>query len=264
MLLATILLISCALSSHGENVIFTHDGASHFASWDNAGADFQPTIDAACSQFAAFDSCATALLDALIAADLRLWNARDGKNLTWQQRPPRLMPQHLQDKFTLGGAVDQLQSYTDQSQPGCEIHQEYSSDDIAAFIDKVRSRAYGPSYPEVDYHIYRRKPNARAFVNHSIMYVTCHAVAESGSLGVFLDARVIVFGSIRPWYESVAIALGAKYVATVEYAPLNYDYNRNGVRIETFKPNDASLARLKSSFDVAISISSFEHDGLGR
>ena len=94
-----------------------------------------------------------------------------------------------------------------------------------------------------------------------------------------------MFGSIRPWYglltpntqtvnlqsfdavsryESVAIALGASYVATVEYAPLQYDFNRNGVRIETFKPDDALLAGLKGSFDVAISISSFEHDGLGR
>ncbi len=73
-----------------------------------------------------------------------------------------------------------------------------------------------------------------------------------------------MFGSIRPWYESVAIALGATYVATVEYAPLQYDYNQNGVRIDTFKPQDRSLQNLKGSFDVAISISSFEHDGLGR
>ncbi len=73
-----------------------------------------------------------------------------------------------------------------------------------------------------------------------------------------------MFGSIRPWYESVAIALGASYVATVEYAALQYEYDRDGVRIETFTPNDAALLDLKGSFDVAMSISSFEHDGLGR
>ena len=93
---------------------------------------------------------------------------------------------------------------------------------------------------------------------------TCAAVADAGVLDAFLGARVIVFGSIKPWYESVAIALGAEYVATVEYAPLRYDYHRDGVRIETFMPNDASLLQARGTFDVAMSISSFEHDGLGR
>ena len=99
---------------------------------------------------------------------------------------------------------------------------------------------------------------------HSPPLIPCAAVAAAGVLGAFMGARVIVFGSIKPWYESVAIALGAEYVATVEYAPLSYDYDRDGVRIETFMPNDASLEEARGTFDVAMSISSFEHDGLGR
>jgi hypothetical protein len=95
--------------------------------------------------------------------------------------------------------------------------------------------------------------------------LTCAlAVANAGHLDVVSGARVIVFGSTKPWYESVAIALGAAYVATVEYLPVSFDYNRNGTRIETFLADDPALRHMRGSFDVAMSISSFEHDGLGR
>jgi hypothetical protein len=50
----------------------------------------------------------------------------------------------------------------------------------------------------------------------------------------------------------------------VEYLPLRFDYNVQGVRIQTFLVQDPVLRSLRGSFDVAISISSFEHDGLGR
>jgi hypothetical protein len=89
-------------------------------------------------------------------------------------------------------------------------------------------------------------------------------VADSGQLDVLLGARVVVFGSSKPWYESIAIALGAIYVATVEYLPLHFDYDKEGVRIETFHVDDPSLRDMQGTFDVAVSISSFEHDGLGR
>jgi hypothetical protein len=90
------------------------------------------------------------------------------------------------------------------------------------------------------------------------------AVADSGNLDMMVGARVVVFGSSKPWYESIAIALGAEYVATVEYLPMHFDYNQNGSRIETFLVNDPALHSKRGTFDVAISISSFEHDGLGR
>lgn len=170
MLIALLLLLSHAHLSPGEVVRFTHDGVSVDTAWNEAGADFQQSLDDVCSHFEAFDSCASALLDHLLAADLRLWNARDGKNLTWAQRPPRLMPEHMRDRFTRSGTIQQLQSYTDQSQPNCEIHQAYSGDEIDGFINRVRARAYGPSYPEVDFYIYQRTIEscfgfARAFVS---------------------------------------------------------------------------------------------------
>jgi hypothetical protein len=156
--LFTLLLPACL--AHGEVVRFTHNGVSVSAPWNEAGGDFQPAIEKACSQFqahSAYENCAKILLNDLLAADLRLWNARDGKNLTWLQRPLRLMPTHLQDRFTHEGKIQHLRSYTDQSQPGCDIHQPYASDDIELFIETVRAQRYGPSYPEVDFHIYQRE-----------------------------------------------------------------------------------------------------------
>ena len=89
-------------------------------------------------------------------------------------------------------------------------------------------------------------------------------MADSSQLDALLGARVVVFGSSKPWYESIVIALGAAYVATVEYLPLHFDYNKEGVRIETFHVDNPSLRNMQGTFDVAVSISSFEHDGLGR
>ena len=61
-----------------------------------------------------------------------------------------------------------------------------------------------------------------------------------------------------PWYESVALAFGAASVTTVEYGPRVSEHPQ--LRILT----PAALLASGETFDTAFSISSFEHDGLGR
>ena len=158
-LLALASMLACvprACSSNGEVVRFAHNGVSGEALWSEAGADFQPTISDVCSKFErhnAYDACAATVREAILAADLKLWNARDGKELTWEQRPPRVMPAHLEGNFTLGGSIQHLRSYTDQSQAGCDIHRPYDSDEIASLVDTARAHRHGPSYPHVDLNI---------------------------------------------------------------------------------------------------------------
>ena len=69
---------------------------------------------------------------------------------------------------------------------------------------------------------------------------------------------VVVMGSLEPFYEVVALTFGAASVTTVEYGSrLVAD-----PRFEVLKPHELLASGRK--FDVALSISSFEHDGLGR
>lgn len=68
----------------------------------------------------------------------------------------------------------------------------------------------------------------------------------------------IVFGSVSPWAEATLLTAGVSRVVTV-------DYNQPGsedLRLET-----APISRLplfKAQFDLAVSFSALEHDGLGR
>lgn len=72
------------------------------------------------------------------------------------------------------------------------------------------------------------------------------------------NKSVVIMGSLEPFYELVAMTFGAKSVTTVEY----------GVRLVTDPRFEvvtpAAMRAAPRKFDVAISISSFEHDGLGR
>ncbi len=62
-------------------------------------------------------------------------------------------------------------------------------------------------------------------------------------------------------YEALAIAHGAAAVTTFEYNRLQYAHPL----IETVLVNETqNNSALDAAFDVAMSISSFEHDGLGR
>jgi len=66
---------------------------------------------------------------------------------------------------------------------------------------------------------------------------------------------VLIFGSENPWYEVMAQEFGVKDVTVVEYGDR---VDANGIKY--VKP--AVLGN--EQFDCALSISSFEHDGLGR
>ena len=66
---------------------------------------------------------------------------------------------------------------------------------------------------------------------------------------------------MRCRYEALAIAHGAARVTTFEYNRLQYTHPL----IETVLVNDSlANAALAAAFDVVMSISTFEHDGLGR
>lgn len=69
-----------------------------------------------------------------------------------------------------------------------------------------------------------------------------------------------IMGSQRPIYESVCLVYGAQTCTTIDFQPIIMEYDDPRLRSMTIAQYDLNPVR----FDVAISISSFEHDGLGR
>lgn len=71
--------------------------------------------------------------------------------------------------------------------------------------------------------------------------------------------HVVIMGSQRPTYEAVCLAFGGSHCTTIDFQPIiipKYD------RYTTMTL--AEYDKNPQQFDAAISISSFEHDGLGR
>ncbi len=110
----------------------------------------------------------------------------------------------------------------------------WTAEKIASFegIAKARGKAY---YDQVDIRLYA------ILDRHPIRGKT-----------------VVIMGSLEPFYELVAMEYGAAKVTTVEYGSRIV----TDPRFEIITP--AQLLASGRKFDVAFSISSFEHDGLGR
>jgi hypothetical protein len=67
---------------------------------------------------------------------------------------------------------------------------------------------------------------------------------------------VLIIGTLMPWYESIAIEHGCKSCTVVEYRKQECDFEN----IEIITPSELG----ERKFDCVFSISSYEHDGLGR
>lgn len=71
------------------------------------------------------------------------------------------------------------------------------------------------------------------------------------------DQEVAVMGSTDPWYEAVTLAYGAR--------PTTIEYNKIVSRDpRVVAVTNEEFTKQPRQFDAALSISSFEHDGLGR
>jgi ssDNA-binding Zn-finger/Zn-ribbon topoisomerase 1 len=71
------------------------------------------------------------------------------------------------------------------------------------------------------------------------------------------NKKCLVLGSISPWVECLLIHFNAKSVTTLDYITPECNYNKiNIIKMEDYKK--------ENKYDIIISFSSIEHDGLGR
>ena len=90
----------------------------------------------------------------------------------------------------------------------------------------------------------------------TLTFETFHQVREG-----FRNASVAVLGSTQPWYEAMALTEGARRVVTIQHSAVSYRHP--ALHAYTHRAFFASKER-PETFDVILSISSFEHHGLGR
>lgn len=143
------------------------------------GMGIRDTVEDACDALAAADEtgCLSSLLQQLLLQELHYFNERDGKTLTWEQRPLRFLSDDAAVDYTEGRA-EVLDLYRDDSQT--HYYRPYDAAAINVLIARAKSLLPGTNYPDVDALIYE-------------------ALAE-GDVNSIIGARVAVMGSVMPWW----------------------------------------------------------------
>ncbi len=144
----------------------------------------------------------------------------------------REIPKHLYDQYTLNGQIPVIDSYQDDSYPN-EEPLFYSITDIDVRLEIIGRR-------ETEYYGQTDK----------WLYEALDAFPIKGK-------EVAIIGSASPWYESVVIAFGG-IPTTIEYDAIITD----DPRLTILTMNEYKNKPKK--FDIVLTISSIEHDGLGR
>lgn len=159
--------------------------------------------------------------------------------------PPKTMPDELRWAYTRCGAIEESkQFYVDDTRGGKGIHVKFNA-------DKMRQQLEGA-----------RKTADLASPLKSLGKQGWVAEALKRHRHLLANASVLVVGSQQPTYETLALAFGAAEVTALEYQQLTYEHPQ----VATVTPAQVAAApeAYRHAFDVALSISSYDHDGLGR
>tara|TARA_A100001011_G_C14315609_1_gene847850 strand:+ start:622 stop:1461 length:840 start_codon:yes stop_codon:yes gene_type:complete len=137
----------------------------------------------------------------------------------------------LKDKFLMFGDAGLTENYKSDDISGTQLIYSKKLIDKLIKLAKINTQFY---YGETDYHLYE-----------------CLKKYD-------LQGRdVAILGSTIPWYESIVLSRGGRPV-TIEYNEIECDDDR----LKTY--TNQNFYNIEKKFDFVISISSFEHDGLGR
>jgi hypothetical protein len=158
---------------------------------------------------------------------------QDGRTQRYQ--PPREVPAEHLDAYLMNGRVKLLDYYFDSSidprlVTGIVTYSRENIDKIVADVAARRYKSYGRT--------------------NEWLRGALEAYSVRGK-------RVLIAGSVYPQYECFALLHGG-YPVTVEYNPRV----TTDERLVFFTPDQ--FAALGVKLEAAISISSYEHDGLGR
>ncbi len=168
----------------------------------------------------------------MIDSIVRIWlNLQSAINSVRSGRqPPRQLPQEMHSRFTLNGQIPTMAWYLNDIRIG-DI--KWTTNSPWWNLKKVARKGEG-YYKQTDSFLY-----------------------ESLEDFPLRNKDVVIVGSEMPWYECICHYYGAN-VTTIEYR----DVKCRIPGLCVLKPSEFENRRRQ--FDAAISISSIEHDGLGR
>jgi len=145
-------------------------------------------------------------------------------------KPTVFPPENLLNEYTMSWKVPVSSLYFDNTVNAPTF---FSKKDVDKFMDICSNRGTN-YYGDIDLCLYN------ALKDYPIQ-----------------NKEVAIMGSETPWYESICLTYGGK-PTTIEYNKIVTDDDRlNVMTVEEYDRNP-------KQFDMAFSISSFEHDGLGR
>ena len=210
------------------------------------------------------ETCASYVLSLLVRSeetfrDQTMARPADAK------RPPRYMPVDLEDDFLADADASVEYMYRDDSFPG--YYQRYSRTYLEAMAAMVRRRSAGTNYPSVDELLYRLLSANQSLEGGWGERGMKRGEGMGGEWGMRVRTRmegaaVVVIGSVVPWYEVLALEYGAARTVTIEYNHLSHDHPA----MTALTPSEywGKEEDERETFQVGLSISSIEHDGLGR
>jgi hypothetical protein len=145
---------------------------------------------------------------------------------------PKRVPSHLIDAYTLNRQI-QIKNYSYTNDGPFDERIVYTQKEVDDYLGKIKAKS-GFYYKDTDAWLYQ------ALEKYSIA-----------------GKDVAIIGSIRPLYESVCLFYGGR-PTTIEYNKrICEDGRLRTLTVAEYNENPVQ-------FDAAFSISSFEHDGLGR
>lgn len=151
--------------------------------------------------------------------------------------PPREIPPHLLSQYSMNGKAQIIKWY----------------------IDNVNSSGKEPVFTEKDFEKNFEKISKRENL-HYAEDPLLHDIFQEFP-GIVKGKDVFIPGSEEPVFESYALYYGAKSVLVTDYQPIKIEgpakYNVSFQSMADFWKNP-------KVFDLLISFSNFEHDGLGR
>lgn len=151
----------------------------------------------------------------------------------WRKNSPKEIPASLLNRYTMDGSIEVVKAY--YNNVGLPfLPRICTKRKIDSFLKKIENR-------QEDHYLGTDKLLYESLRHHPIQ-----------------DKTAVVVGSGSAFYESVCLYFGAKCVTTIEYNKLIYFHPL----IKTVTPEE--YCKNPVEFDVGFSISSFEHDGLGR
>lgn len=190
-------------------------------------------------------------------------------------RPPRSIPEEMQSDYTLAGSIPIEDYYVDDSNDGLGTHYQYTLKGMTQMIDGSL-KAIKKIIENIQYLI-KVVPEASIKYlspsltkNQWVMLALLLPIDHDHQLIETFDRMLVgkktaVFGSNEPWIEATLIALGADSVTVIEYNKLTYDHDKiKHVSYDDFPSFYSNTSTELASYDIAMSISSFDHTGLGR